>query len=151
MAILVAGLALFFTVFTEPFFIPSTANEPTLKPGDHVLVLKGSSVARNELIVFHSPATDRLVIMRVVAVGKDTVSQQGDNLYVNGRLATRSFLPTNTTYPVPTLIVPAGTVYVLGDNRTDSYDSRGFGPVPDSDIVGHLVFCFWPLSRLGGL
>lgn len=149
LAVLVAGLVVFLAVATRGFFVPSGANSPTLKPGDHVLALKGSSVARNELIVFHSPVNGRLVIMRVVAVGGDRLSQQGNDLYVNGRVAARPFLPTPGA--VPTMVVPAGTVYVLGDNRGDAEDSRFYGPVPDSNVVGHLIFRYWPLGRIGTL
>lgn len=146
------GLTLFFALATETFTIPSEANAPTLKPGDHVLMLKGSSASRDELVVFHSPALyRRLVVMRVVAIGGDTVSQRGDVLYVNGRIAPRSYVPTDTTYSVRSTVVPVGSVYVLGDNRTNAFDSRAFGPLPDSDIVGHLAFCYWPLGRIGSL
>ena len=148
-AALVVGAFVFVLLALKPFYVPSEANIPTLKPGDRVLVLKGSSASRNELIVFRSPATGRDTIMRVVAVAHDRINQQGDRLYVNDQLAAHSFVPASNE--VPSIVVPSGTVYVLGDNRTNAYDSRGFGPVPVSDIVGHVVFCVWPLGRIGTL
>jgi signal peptidase I len=144
------GLALFFVFDTSTFVIPSAANAGTLEPGDHVLVINGSSVTRNELIVFHAPLEGSpLVIMRAVAVGGDRINQVGDKLYVNGKVASRPFLPTDTTHRVSEMVIPAGRVYVLGDNRANSLDSRFYGPVSKSDIVGHLVTCYWPISRVG--
>ena len=134
------------------YFVPSGANTPTLQPGDHVLVRKGSHVGRGDMIVFVSPAAQRLVIMRVVGVAGDHLSDPDGKVFVNGRAAPDAYLAAGTvTQNVPDMVVPAGAVYVLGDNRGDSADSRAYGPVPTGQIKGRLVFRYWPLSRIGGV
>jgi signal peptidase I len=137
----------------QGFFVPSLANEPTLKPGDHVMMHKGhSDIHRGDLIVFQSPEAGRLVIMRVVGVGGDELSDVGGHLFVNGAKANEGYLAKGTTTSgVPDITVPPGSVYVLGDNRNDSADSRSYGPVPMSSVRGRLAFRYWPLGRLGGV
>jgi signal peptidase I len=104
------------------------------------------------MIVFVSPTTQRLVIMRVVGVAGDRLSDQNGKLVVNGHTAPDGYLAAGTvTQNVADIVVPAGMVYVLGDNRADSADSRAYGPVPTGQIKGRLVFRYWPLSRIGGI
>jgi signal peptidase I len=151
LAAIAIALTLFFSLATETFVIPSEANRPAISPGDHVLMIKSSKVARNELVVFRAPALDgEQVIMRAVAIGGDRIMQQGNVLYINGKPAHDSYLPS-VSDPISPMTVPQGMMYVLGDNRDNSRDSRSYGPVPTKDVVGHLVLCYWPLSRIGGL
>ena len=149
-ALLVAQF-LFLRLKTKSFTIPSFANSPTITRGDHVLMIKNSSVSRGELVVFRHTFEfgTVLVIMRVVAVGGDTVSQRGSSLYVDGSPARRPLL--SGPDQVPTMLIPKGMFYALGDNRGDAADSRAYGPVPKSAVVGHLVMRFWPPGRIGSL
>jgi signal peptidase I len=91
--------------------------------------------------------------MRVVAIGGDQVSEGSDgNLDLNGRPDAERYLkPGTITERVPSLTIPAGSVFLMGDNRGNSQDSRFFGPVALKDVVGQVVFRYWPVTRLGGV
>jgi signal peptidase I len=91
-------------------------------------------------------------VHRIVAVAGDRVSSPDGKLLVNGQPASESYLPRgSTTYNVAETTIPPHTVYVLGDNRGNSKDSRYCGPVPVRVVIGRVVFRVWPFSRLGGI
>ena len=132
----------------ETVRVPSASMTPALSPGDHLLLDKRdrSSVAVGELVVAADPLGDGLIVKRVVAVGGDTVGFEDGVLVRNGRPVaepyTRDVL--DGVYYGPDT-VPPGAVYLLGDNRFDSVDSREFGPVPVSSVVGHVVARLLPV------
>jgi signal peptidase I len=154
------GIALFalliaLRVFVaEPFKIPSESMSPTLKPGDQALVEKVAgkrSPHRGDLIAFHQPRTGEVLLKRVVAVGGDTVGLDDGVLVVNRRLVREPYANQKSqdgVYFGP-VRVPAGTVFVMGDNRGVSEDSRDFGAVPADDIIGRAVARLWPPGRWG--
>ena len=141
--------------FVEPFFIPSESMAPTLNPGDRVLAAKSvyffAEPARGDLAVFDDGSG--AVIKRVVGLAGDVISVEDGVLVVNGeprrepyvdyRLADSSFFGPVT--------VPEGHVFVMGDNRSNSRDSRTLGPVSEGDLIGRAVLRFWPLERAGSL
>jgi signal peptidase I len=140
----------------QPFIIPSSSMEPTLMISDRVLVnrfiYRFASAKPGDIVVFVSPDDGNIdLIKRVVAVGGQTVDIRDGKLYVDGALRVEPFV--NTAYPdhydsdAP-LKVPAGTVYVMGDNRANSKDSRYIGPQPVSRILGRAFAIYWPLGRL---
>jgi signal peptidase I len=142
----------------EAFFIPSESMVPTLRVGDRVLVNKFiyrfTEPERGDIIVFESVegGGDDL-IKRVVGVPGDEISVRGGKLVVNGEPQKEPYL--NRKYPdrsfaAPTT-VPEGHVFVMGDNRANSRDSRFFGPVPEKKIEGEAFLLFWPPDRIGGL
>ncbi len=148
------------TFLIQAFYIPSGSMLPTLAPDDRVLVNKVSydlhDVNRGDLIVFSRPEEvggeiDDL-IKRVIGLPGDTVEVTHSVVYVNGLALDEPYLEKEVTFsdsgPVA---VPAGTVFVMGDNRAGSRDSRVFGPVPVEDIVGRAFFRIWPPSRAGFL
>lgn len=170
---LVAAL-LIKTFAIQAFFIPSQSMEPTLMPYDRVLVDKLSydfgSPKIGQIIVFRRPPADTDaaigdLIKRVVALSGDTLYVHNCGVYVNGKLINQSYLPAGwqsptseacTTWPVSSpisnpFVVPKGDVFVMGDNRGDSYDSRYWGPLPENYIVGRAFVRMWPISRLGFL
>jgi signal peptidase I len=93
-------------------------------------------------------------IKRVVAVGGDRISLNEGHVVRNGRQASEPYIAPcdpvqrGCEFPV-TITVPRGYVYVLGDNRGNSDDSRFWGPVPDSWVIGKAVATYWPLGRVG--
>jgi signal peptidase I len=91
-------------------------------------------------------------IKRVIAVEGDDVEGRDGRLFVNGEEVTEQYLPegaeTSSFGPVK---VPDGSIFVMGDNRGNSDDSRSFGPVPVDHVVGHAFVLIWPPSNFGGL
>jgi signal peptidase I len=151
---LIAVLVLVRIFVAEPFRIPSQSMEPTLRPGDQALVSKvsGHTPKRGSLVAFHSPQGGDILLKRVVAVGGDTVGLEDGVLVVNGRQVREPFVNQKSIdgiYFGPVRVKP-GTFFAMGDNRANSEDSRDFGAVRDSSIIGQSVARVWPPSRWGG-
>jgi signal peptidase I len=111
------------------------------------------SVVRHvlEAVGIRTASADDL-IKRVVAVGGDTVEVKGGYLIVNGLQINEPYLMSQGPMPdFGALVVPPESVFVMGDNRAVSYDSRKFGAIPEDDLLGEAVVRIWPLSRLGSI
>ena len=137
----------------EPFRIPSQSMEPTLRPGDQTLVWKLGAKAphRGDLVAFHAPRTGEILLKRVVAVGGDTVGLEDGVLVVDGRKVREPYADPkaiDSVYFGPVKVRP-GTMFVMGDNRANSDDSRDFGAVPTGRIIGRAVARVWPPARWG--
>jgi signal peptidase I len=139
----------------EPFAIPSGSMEPTLMPGEHVLADKLSyrlgGPHRGDLVVFRAPRSDDVLLKRVVALPGQRVGIEDAVLVVDGRRPREPYVTDRRLidgeYFGP-ITVPAGAVFVLGDRRSDSIDSRDFGAVPESRLIGRVDARVWPLDRL---
>jgi signal peptidase I len=144
-------VVIFYIVFTS-VRVEGESMFPALFPDDHVLVTRGYESPRVGDVVSAYVTTElgrEGVIKRVVALPGDTVEVRGDTVYVNGTLSEAAPEPILAT-DVPVLdplVVPEGHVYLLGDNRPVSYDSRFLGPVPLPDIAGRVVVVFSPVTR----
>jgi signal peptidase I len=158
-SLLTVGLALIVLIVVvkifvaEPFRIPSQSMEPTLRPGDQALVWKlgARSPARGDLVAFHAPRTGEILLKRVVAVGGDTVGLEDGVLVVDGRRIREPYADPkaiDSVYFGPVRVRP-GTIFVMGDNRANSEDSRDFGAVPTGRIIGRAVARVWPPARWG--
>jgi signal peptidase I len=169
-AVLVAVLLRTFVVAT--YSIPSGSMEPTLQIGDRIVVDKLSyhlhGVDRGNIVVFTTPSNEDCagppvadLVKRVIGLPGETISLQDGSVSIDGRLLPEPYLPSDVrtdTYPGPSANgyslhhpyrIPAGDVFVMGDNRPDSCDSRYWGPIRESTIVGQVDFRIWPLSRIG--
>ena len=168
-AVLVAVLLRTFVVQT--FFIPSGSMEPTLHVGDRIIVDKLSydlhGVHRGDIVVFSRPPAENCggtqvndLVKRVIGMPGDVLSVSGGYVYVGGQRLDESWLPAEEqgrTGPGPTGVstnlahsyrVPANEYFVMGDNRENSCDSRFWGPVTKSLIVGKVDLRIWPLSSI---
>jgi signal peptidase I len=142
----------------QTYFIPSASMEPTLLVGDRILVNKLSyhlhGVGRGDIVVFAKPPKEvdpaiKDLVKRVIGLPGDVIWSSHGRVYVNGRPLSEPWLvPGTVTTGLTRQTVPAHEYFVMGDNRSDSEDSRFFGPIPGSLIVGRVVFRIWPLSRL---
>ena len=157
-AVLLAGLARAF-VF-ESFWIPTSSMVPTLGVYDRILVQKAffswRDVREGNIVVFSHPPRDDCggpkdadLVKRVIALPGQTIYSSGNTIYVNGRVLAEPYLPRydplgpsigSRQHPYR---VPSGEFYVLGDNRADSCDSRYWGPIKGSTIVGKVVLLWW--------
>jgi signal peptidase I len=151
--LVVAALLATGSFLAEPMRVTSISMVPTLNAGDHVLVDKSayrhSGPARRDLVVFKAPpgaAEAGWLVKRVVAVAGDEVSIEDGALVVNRAVAAEPAIDTSRidgAYFEP-VTVPPGTVFVLGDNRADSIDSRNFGPVSTQSVLGRVAVRLWP-------
>jgi signal peptidase I len=142
----------------EAFYIPSESMVPTLRVGDRVLVNKFiyrfTEPQRGDIVVFKSVEGDSEdLIKRVVGVPGDKISVRRGKLFVNGEPQKEPYV--NKKFPDRSFFapktVPKDHIFVMGDNRANSRDSRFFGPVPDENIEGEAFLRFWPLDRFGSL
>ena len=156
--LLAATAVLLRTSVVRPYALRSTSMVPTLKPGTNVLVLRPKvltgSMKVGDLVVFHHPDgftcrsgpgdTSRDYLKRVIGLPGQTIWSAGSRIYVNGHV-----LEEKGWYngrfgelgpgPIARTTVPAGDYFVLGDNRTDPCDSRAFGPVAGTSLVGKVL------------
>jgi signal peptidase I len=140
----------------EAFYIPSESMVPTLEVGDRVFVNKFVyrfwEPEKGDIVVFRSVEGDQEdLIKRVVALPGDKVAVRNGVLRVNGEPQEESYvnrqLPDKSSYRATK--VPKGEVFVMGDNRANSRDSRFFGPVPYENIEGEAFMRFWPPTHIG--
>ena len=145
----------------QTFYIPSGSMEPTLHVGDRILVNKLSArfgtINIGDIIVFKAPPSEHCddgnypdLVKRVIGLPGDVMTSKGNTVYVNGHALKEPWTLFPDLNPQITKVkVPANTYYVMGDNRANSCDSRFWGTVPRSDIIGKAFFRIWPLSRIG--
>lgn len=157
------------TFVMQAFFIPSASMRPTLEENDRVLVNKLSyhlhDVNRGDVVVFEKGADlqadpTKDLIKRVIGLPGDSLVFKDGQVYVNGQLLDESaYLPAGTLTAQGTMRceeqapckVPGDSVFVMGDNRTNSKDSRYIGYIPEDTIVGRAFVRVWPFNRLSGL
>jgi signal peptidase I len=148
------------TFVVQPFVIPTGSMIPTIEINDRVLAEKISyrffrQPEQGDIVVFDDPTgAHPQLIKRVIAVGGQTVDIQDGAVYVDGKKLNEPYLHGVRTDPgsVPLPVkIPVGYVWLMGDNRPNSGDSRFIGPQPISAIRGRAVWTYWPLSRFGPL
>jgi signal peptidase I len=167
-ALVVAVLLRTFVVGT--YSIPSGSMEPTLNINDRILVDKLAydlhGIHRGDIVVFSTPRNEDCagppvadLVKRVIGLPGETISLSGGHVYIDGKELAQPWLTAAAkrgTFPGPSsepyslnhpYTVPSGDVYMMGDNRAESCDSRYWGPIPESTIVGKVDVRIWPLTR----
>jgi signal peptidase I len=146
----------------QTFSIPSASMEPTLGIGDRIIVWKAfftwHDVHQGDIVVFTHPPLDHCpgppdsdLVKRVIALPGQTIYSAVNSIYVDGRRLPESYLPARDPLgsPIPgasravPFRVPPGEFYVMGDNRQISCDSRSWGPIKGSSIIGKVALLFW--------
>jgi signal peptidase I len=164
LGILIGALVLAVVIKTfvaQTFYIPSPSMERTLLVNDRVLVNKLAyrvgTVHRGDIVVFKRPPkevdtsiTD--LIKRVVGLPGETIESRNGVVYINGKALSEPYLqPGMPTNDLPPTVVPADHYFVMGDNRTNSFDSRRFDAIDESYLVGRAELRIWPVDRIAGL
>jgi signal peptidase I len=157
LALQLAVLALLACAFVvAPRQVSGFSMEPHIAPGEYVLVntfaYRVGVPHRGDIVAFRREGDARgLFIKRVVALGGDRVRIDRGTVLVNGAALREPYVRYFDARSYPELTVPAGSVYVLGDNRAKSEDSRSFGPIEESLLVGRAIAAVWPPSSVGSL
>jgi len=167
---LVLTLVIFFVIqnfVAQPYQVQQMSMERTLEPGQYVLVDKltprWDTYSRGDVVVFNPPDTwtpdPTPFIKRVIGLPGETVAVMDDGqVYVNGANLDERYLyandagvqePTTASLDQNTWVVPDGELFVMGDHRESSADSRVFGPIRISDVIGRAFLRYWPISTLG--
>jgi signal peptidase I len=150
LAILCALIAAFFIQFRQ---VSGPSMAPHISSGEYVLVntlaYKLSTPHRGDIVAFrHDGFTPETYIKRVIGIPGDTVRIVRGAVFVDGARLNEPYVRFPDARSMPQITVPEQSVFVLGDNRAVSEDSRVFGPVRDSDLMGRAIVSIWPLGTL---
>ena len=163
---LVLTLIIFFVIQTfvaQPYRVQQVSMERTLEPDQYVLVDKLTprfdAYKRGDIVVFNPPenwvqAQGQPYIKRVIGVGGDTVELKDGKVLLDGTALIEPYVfqeegesqPTDALIGVGKWVVPEGQLFLMGDHRSNSADSREFGPVDISAVIGRAWLRYWPIN-----
>lgn len=144
------------TLFVRLPQVSGPSMAPHISSGEFVIIntlaYRFGKPSRGDIVAFrHDSVTPELYIKRVVGLPGDRIRIDHGTVYLNGARLEEPYVQFRDDRSLPEVTVPAGSVYVLGDNRAVSEDSRAFGPVPDAELMGKAVAGVWPLGSIGAL
>lgn len=146
------------------YYVPSGSMLKTIHEGDLILgervSLSFEEPKQGDVVTFTSPLNpDETLVKRVIAVGGQAVDLIDGVVYVDGEPLDEPYVSSSPTVSLSELegsadisypyVVPEGSIWVMGDNRTNSRDSRYFGPVSVDDVTSRAILIYWPLSNVG--
>jgi len=129
---------LILTRFVSIVYISGPSMQPTFHTGDCILVLRSDNVSRNDIAVVEWQ--DKWLIKRVIGLSGENLEMIDGKTYIDGELIVEDFDFYSGNRNLPEITPPNDYIFIVGDNRENSHDSRAFGPVPSSDIFGRLIF-----------
>jgi signal peptidase I len=167
------------TFLIQPFWIPSESMLPTIEVNDRVMVNKlaysWGEPQRGDVVVFRDPREEEIeesvpeavirsvleavgirtrgrddLIKRVIGLPGETVEVKDNQVIIDGTPIEEPYLPEVFMPNEPAITVGDTEVFVMGDNRNASFDSRRFGPIPLEDLVGEAFVTIWPIAHFGG-
>lgn len=153
-------IAIVITTFIRPTLVKGESMMPTLQPNNYLIINKVtymfSGPASGDIVVFSTElhnldGSNKDLIKRVIGVAGDTVEIKEGKVYINGELISEEYILGNYTNGDVTLTIPEGKIFVMGDNRGNSLDSRSseVGLVKVSDIKGKVLIRLYPFNELG--
>ncbi len=130
--------------------------EPRIDSGEYIVIntlaYRFGTPGRGDIIAFrHERSAPSVYLKRVIGVPGDRVAIDRGVVFVNGTALDESYVRFRDTRSARPMVVPAHAYYVLGDNRSNSDDSRVWGFVPSPDVIGRAMFAIWPPHRIGAL
>lgn len=141
---IVVGLVISFLLihFFGRGVVKGNSMSPTLKDGQNVIIFKSNKhIKRNDIVFLHSDKLEEDIVKRVIAIENDVVEIKGTDVYVNSKKIDDSYTENHTDEQyIKPMKVPEGCIYVLGDNRDDSTDSRVLGPVDVEDVFAKVIY-----------
>ena len=159
---LLISLVLFFAInfVSARIRVESVSMRETLHPGDFVFVnrvaydvegFKTGDVGRGDVVVFDPPfESEEPYVKRVIGLPGETITIENGKVYVNAILVQEPYIQADF-FSSGTWEVPANEIFVMGDNRNNSSDSRSWGTVPIENIIGKALFVYWPVEQWGAL
>lgn len=162
--VFIASIFLVFYLFiVQPNQVKGASMDDTFHNGEYIFTSKVTykfrQIKKGDVVIFRSPKNNEIeLIKRVVALPGDTIMIKGRDVYVNDRKLYEPYIK-NATMVIPggalmdgiPLTIPEGFIFVMGDNRGASSDSREFGPVPESLLIGQVFYRYFPFNRVGGI
>jgi len=138
----------------QTYFVPSASMTPTLMPGDRIVVDKlASTIHRGDIVVFHNVPADQggpaVLVKRVIGLPGETISSVGSTVFINGKPLSEPWLPalagdcSQSSEHIKMTKIHPDHYFVMGDCRGDSDDSRYWGTVPGSSIIGKVDVVIW--------
>jgi signal peptidase I len=153
LAVLSLLVAAFFMRLPE---VSGRSMEPLIRSGEYVLIntfaFRFGRPRRGEIVAFrHEGDAREVFIKRVIGLPGDRIRIDRGRVYVNGTKQDEPYVQDADDRSIPGILVPASSLYVLGDDRANSEDSRSFGPVSEDRLIGRAIAGIWPPSMLGAL
>lgn len=161
--IVILGVTAFIVAFliktfvVQPFKIEQQSMVPTLYPGERVLVSKFiyrfQEPEKGDIVTFEDvnvPGQKRVLIKRIIATEGETIKIRGGKVSINDRTTKEPYvIMIRDASNYGPREITKDNVFVMGDNRPNSGDSRIFGPIPENRVLGEAFFIYWPLNRMG--
>ncbi|MBI4974173.1 signal peptidase I [Candidatus Roizmanbacteria bacterium] len=147
----------------QPNQVKGASMDPTFNSGDYIFTSKVTykfrGYNRGDVIVFKSPKNpDIEYIKRIIGLPGDKVMVKDSEVYVNGIKLTEGYISAKTNLwengfskNGEAVTVPDGYLFVMGDNRPRSSDSREFGPVPEDSVIGQVFYRYFPSTKIGSI
>lgn len=154
--LLVALILLFRHYIAAPTVVQGNSMQPTLHPWDFLIANRWAGhtgdFTRGDIVILDPPTDQRVFIKRIIAVGGDTLQLIDGKVYVNGEMLDEPYIDANYTEPYSLIFpieIPEGNVFVMGDNRHPggSTDSRQIGLIPNENILGKIIFRYFPFNK----
>ena len=154
------GLAVLLSLFVRTYvaearWVPTESMYPTIKIGDHLLVDKVSykinSFQRGDVVVFKAPpATNRneVMVKRLIGLPGDTIEIKNGVTYINNAILKEPYVTEKVYTDFEPFKIPEGSLFMMGDNRNNSYDSRSWGVVPADYVIGKALVCYYPFNSI---
>jgi signal peptidase I len=153
---LIITLIVFFvfkTYVAQAYYIPTPSMVPTLKINDRImtskLTYKFADIKRGDIVVFNPPLKSKYpYVKRVIGLPNETISINNSIVYINGKPLKEPYISELPINEFESYKIPANNIFLMGDNRNNSYDSRYWGAISINNIIGKAEFIYYPFDEI---